>query len=596
MFRRCVLFSLLLLLTIVSVARGQEDGFPNCSEEEVLVVLNTLLDYFVMPTGPLTTLDDVVQHASDVLATQENSISLLPLCAEAIEMQREDFSLLTDTLGQIALQRADVPDSANPYTLRLPSPDDTRRAGVDRVRDLPSRDEMTEDDRSIRACAASEINALEGLVQRFGLTHTRAYGLIGEDRWLVAVDRVLEWREENLPKIPECLEAIELGFHLTKAASDTAAEFALNHAGITGEDNPYNEAADKAREVLKTWRADLKLTRPEYAGATVLALGTPSELPPCNSVEITVAYKISIYEVLDVLDKTQPGESGIDLADYAEAHIELRDDLLSRIPFCAELFKIGWVAREHLGANAAYAAYFTLGRQGQRNPFAEDLLSASDALVAWVEKTADYLAEVEGIVGPSPDEREVSACRAGEIAFMLGYVLPDFRAFVDAAFAIETFADLLAHYDQSLAFRARLWEQLPRCQEALELGLIMRQIASDWAVMLAMDTAGVDLDDNLYIANVRNDLTAFDHMRKALTDTTVAGQAQASAAKTYYVTANPYANIRSCASTDCNIVATARPGDALTVVDDSGDWYELRLEGGATGYIAGFLVSKTRPG
>ena len=62
------------------------------------------------------------------------------------------------------------------------------------------------------------------------------------------------------------------------------------------------------------------------------------------------------------------------------------------------------------------------------------------------------------------------------------------------------------------------------------------------------------------------------------------------------MTANPYANIRSCASTSCGIVTTAQNGEALSVVDDSGDWYELRLDDGQTAYIAGFLMSSMRPG
>ena len=37
-------------------------------------------------------------------------------------------------------------------------------------------------------------------------------------------------------------------------------------------------------------------------------------------------------------------------------------------------------------------------------------------------------------------------------------------------------------------------------------------------------------------------------------------------------------------------------GEGLTVLDDSSDWYEVRLEDGQTAFIAGFLMSKTPPG
>lgn len=34
---------------------------------------------------------------------------------------------------------------------------------------------------------------------------------------------------------------------------------------------------------------------------------------------------------------------------------------------------------------------------------------------------------------------------------------------------------------------------------------------------------------------------------------------------------------------------------ALAVIDDSGDWFEVRLDAGQTAFIAGFLMSKTPP-
>lgn len=69
-----------------------------------------------------------------------------------------------------------------------------------------------------------------------------------------------------------------------------------------------------------------------------------------------------------------------------------------------------------------------------------------------------------------------------------------------------------------------------------------------------------------------------------------------SAPKTYYVTATPYVNIRSCAATSCEIVGAAQHGEALTVIDDSGDWYEIQLENGESAFVAGFLASERPPG
>ncbi|MDE2775358.1 MAG: hypothetical protein OXI77_05395 [Chloroflexota bacterium] len=40
---------------------------------------------------------------------------------------------------------------------------------------------------------------------------------------------------------------------------------------------------------------------------------------------------------------------------------------------------------------------------------------------------------------------------------------------------------------------------------------------------------------------------------------------------------------------------SARCGEGFAVLDDSSDWYEVRLDDGSAAFIAGFLMSKTKP-
>ncbi len=50
-------------------------------------------------------------------------------------------------------------------------------------------------------------------------------------------------------------------------------------------------------------------------------------------------------------------------------------------------------------------------------------------------------------------------------------------------------------------------------------------------------------------------------------------------------------NIRQEPSTDAAVVYKASAGEAMEIVGLSGDWYEIALPGGATGYIANWIVS-----
>lgn len=49
-------------------------------------------------------------------------------------------------------------------------------------------------------------------------------------------------------------------------------------------------------------------------------------------------------------------------------------------------------------------------------------------------------------------------------------------------------------------------------------------------------------------------------------------------------------NIRSCAETTCSVISAARSGQVYSVVGQSGDWYEIQLEDGDTGYVASWLT------
>ena len=94
--------------------------------------------------------------------------------------------------------------------------------------------------------------------------------------------------------------------------------------------------------------------------------------------------------------------------------------------------------------------------------------------------------------------------------------------------------DVYALFDQSIALTDQLWQELPRCREALEIGLVMHQIAGDWIAMLTFDIAGADSGDNVpYLDQVKRGIERFEALSDELS------QATPLAATTYYVTANP---------------------------------------------------------
>ena len=125
--------------------------------------------------------------------------------------------------------------------------------------------------------------------------------------------------------------------------------------------------------------------------------------------------------------------------------------------------------------------------------------------------------------------------------------------------------------------------------------MVMQQVAGDWVALMSVDASEAAVEGNPYLAELERDMALVNHLRQGLGNVSESAGSVALGGTIYYVTANPYVNIRSCASTSCDIVATAQNGEALTVIDDSKDWYEVRLDNGERAFIVGFLMSNTRP-
>ena len=306
-------------------------------------------------------------------------------------------------------------------------------------------------------------------------------------------------------------QAIELGFLLSKATADSAAMLAFGYADVPDSDNPYSQPVRGARESLSTWRKDLKIIQPQYKGATELALGPASELSACHRALIRTTNRVLMRNVLAVVETIHSVETGADLAAYEQAQLDLLESSLEPLPLCTELFEFNWLARQLLADKAAWAASKVLGYDASNNPFADRLRDTGVAMLSWIDNAEAILESDDRI---APQALEAPACRSGEILQVIGYLSPEFREFVSAGRAME---DVYALFDHALALREQLWQELPRCREALEIGLVMHQIASDWIAMLTFDIAGADSGDYVpYLDQVLRGVERFEELSEGL--------------------------------------------------------------------------------
>ena len=197
----CIAISLVLIG--IPSASGQEDGYPACSESEILVLLSTLLDYVTADKSTVDTINELADRAALHIEQRDSSFSLLPLCRAAILTQRQIIALHGDALGGAALDRVRLSRSANPYFAR----DLVSETGIDRaLEDLMAaagEGDASEERSPIRFCSRAENDLLNDLAEEF-LSIDLGSPTSENRTVIVFIDLILAWREETMALLPEC--------------------------------------------------------------------------------------------------------------------------------------------------------------------------------------------------------------------------------------------------------------------------------------------------------------------------------------------------------------------------------------------------------
>ncbi len=588
MMRRLAILVIIILLSPASLA---EDGsLPICTDGKFLEYFNMIVEHQIVFDGDITNASMLNAVSRAQMASRESYQAELPMCSDAVAIQRLLIQLGGDALARAALELADLPDGENPYLLRLP--DDQARIesllsamlGIDRSGALQS------ERRELPACEPDDWSRLNDAADAFldlsNLTSDEADPAAA----LAAIDRLLLWREENIPGLPECAESIDLIQAMSAAATDSAAYQAFTYGGVSLERNPFPPLLEASIATVTSWQEQHPFTTVSQAMSTTRAL-TENQLPSCPDAELSKAFEGLQSEYAALLERAASADSIADMADFAEAQISLRDSRLAQLPMCAEAFELRWWTAEVL-ADAALQSAIEQGApesiaQGHRATMADNDTRASSG---WENLESALASDASrSIASGGSAARE---CGDADQVFLFTYLVPEFGRLTDAALAISQPEEVSAFIDKSFAFRRLLWANLPRCADALEMGSLMRSVAADTVAMLALELAGAPVWDIPYLPKIAGDIERLFEWTGEFN--TTCGSIEG-ATTTYYVVAENIANIRSCASTNCAITTTAHRGQRLDVVDDLSNWYEIILPTCETAFVAGFLLSQTPP-
>ena len=590
MRRFVILLFIIMALCRPPAALAQDGALPLCADAEFIQFFNMIAEHQALFDGDISSaslLNQVIGAQMERRAAYQTAPAQ---CAEAIAIQSLLIQLGGDALARAALDLTDTPADDNPYLQRLPG-DQARIEGLlSAMLGIDRSDAPPAEERVLPACAPADWATLD----------SAAAALLGEAestraesdpaQALAAIDRLLRWREDIIPALPQCAESIDLIRAINAGATDAAAARAFAYGGVSHARNPFPPLLEASAAAVTNWRA--RFPRGALAPTASASAFLETRLPACSPAESSEAFDSLQAQYAALLERADAAGSSADLLDYGAAQIAFRGELLAQLPMCAEAFAWRWQAAETL-ADAALRSAIELGapaslaarRAAAMTRNAESASSSREKLESQLTRDRDGAS--------APQAASAPACNDADQLFLLVYLVPEFGKLTDAMLKLSLREEVAAFIDQSDAFRQLLWRNLPRCADALEMGSLMRAVAADAVAMFALEMAGAPVAGNPYLPKIAGDIRRFYEWSEQFNTTcsSVSG-----ATMTYYVVAENLANIRACASTDCAIVTTASRGQRLDVLDNLSNWYEIVLPSCETAFIAGFLASQTPPG
>ena len=470
--RKLLLLSLIAILTIIPASKGQDSYFPPCSETEVDIVFDDIVsgyDALLEDIAGVETLDDLLGYSEAQFEWRDNTWSKLPACAEAWAISLLLSQTVNDLVVWVAIDAAGVPADENPY------PEQVELAAW-RINELIAM--IDYDDRMAMPSSSglppcSEVE-LEHHFSEMVSGYTNLSRLVSEsgtvEGLLVYSSAQIAWREAFWQQLPACAELTELAWLMSQITGDRASTLALAFLGVPLDANLYRKrlTIDNAR------MGELTAAILEIQTSATEAPQQGSESLSCSESELRILGKaLSDFTLLDGSTVATVDE----WISFREEQIEQRKSSLSKFPLCAEAIELRLLITQ---LSNDFITRIALEERGASddNPYLQRP-SAQEQIGAAGLK---LLRTLQANQAPA-DRKPPPACSAAELDILAG-INNEFQAML-RALNFSADVEMLSIIESQLAWRENSLALLPACLEALELGLLMNEIISDYISLRA---------------------------------------------------------------------------------------------------------------
>ena len=128
------------------------------------------------------------------------------------------------------------------------------------------------------------------------------------------------------------------------------------------------------------------------------------------------------------------------------------------------------------------------------------------------------LGDDESTAAPAPANETASACSEAQLLILAPQILLSEYDMLEQGLAVRNAKDYVKYAFAYFDWRDELWAILPRCDEAIEFGLLINQGHGDIVAMYAHQQAGISNEDNPSRVLFEADTVRMRHVRESVVE------------------------------------------------------------------------------
>ena len=369
---------------------AEEAATETSTDEEVLCsIFGTGADYdltagyadLLDAVQNFATMEDFLQIGTSQVAWRGHLWHQLPVCAAVFDTAYLLSHLTSDLLALIALVAAGVDIDSNPYLESISSSQSALTEFFNEQSLQQGPGHVATMKLTLPPCGTDVLESIPIEKDSYlDLVFQMNKGVYSVDELSAFVEAMLAWRDNYLPKVPPCEEAVAIALMETWLAGDFISDTVAMWIGVPAEDNAFAQQRGTNNARLTNLAMALR-----SADASARTATTAARLPACDEAQLDEVFDKMLTNFQNLSKNAASISDASGFLSYAFYQAFWRQFVWEHLPPCSEAFALAMLMNEYAMDAVSYHAIRFIHAADEDNPYWDKLghlLERFDELVA----------------------------------------------------------------------------------------------------------------------------------------------------------------------------------------------------------------------